>query len=197
MDESREREASVLDFLHLSSDETDKAKKLLEKSAVTKTFSKGTIIQHKGEYSFKAYFVRKGLLRTYTLDEKGREHVFMFGPEGWMVSDLESQANNEPAELFIDAIEDTTVDVIDQRIMGELRGDMRVEDSFRKLLKRVGVLQRRVIMLMSKTATERYEHFLETYPDIVHRVPQKMIASYLGITPEALSKLRGELARKK
>ena len=61
-----------------------------------------------------------------------------------------------------------------------------------KLLKRVAVLQKRIIMLMSATAWERYQDFIETYPNIVQRVPQKMIASYLGITPEALSKIRGE-----
>ena len=61
-----------------------------------------------------------------------------------------------------------------------------------KLIKRVTVLQKRVIMLMSSKAIERYDAFLETYPDIVQRVPQRMIASYLGITPEALSKLKGD-----
>jgi CRP-like cAMP-binding protein len=66
-----------------------------------------------------------------------------------------------------------------------------------RLMKRISVLQRRVIMLMSATALQRYNDFLEMYPNIVQRVPQKMIASYLGITPEALSKIRGQLAKPK
>lgn len=66
-----------------------------------------------------------------------------------------------------------------------------------KLVKRVSVLQKRIILLMSATTIERYEHFIETYPQIVQRVPQKMIASYLGITPEALSKVKGEQSKKK
>ncbi|MCB0509281.1 MAG: Crp/Fnr family transcriptional regulator, partial [Bacteroidetes bacterium] len=59
------------------------------------------------------------------------------------------------------------------------------------------VLQRRIIMLMSASAKERYEHFLETYPELPNRLPQRLIASYLGITPEALSKIRGEMLREK
>ncbi len=65
-----------------------------------------------------------------------------------------------------------------------------------KLVKRVSVLHKRIILLMSATTIERYEHFIETYPQIVQRVPQKMIASYLGITPEALSKVKGEQSKK-
>ena len=106
----------------------------------------------------------------------------MFAPEGWLVADNVSP--DEPADLFIDALEDTEVIVKEKQI--EMHADAH------KLVKRMGVLQKRVIMLMSSSAIERYEHFVETYPDIVQRVPQKMIASYLGLTPEALSKVKNE-----
>jgi CRP-like cAMP-binding protein len=91
--------------------------------------------------------------------------------------------------LFIDAIEDSVV-------IRKEKG-IHEEHDLPKLFKRLRILQRRVIMLMCASAIERYEHFIETYPDIVQRVPQKMIASYLGITPEALSTVRRKRTEKK
>ena len=146
------------------------------------TVRKGQIIQRKGEPGSKIYHVLDGLLRSYAIDEKGKEHIFQFAPEGWTIADTLSPT--EPCQLFIDALEDSVV-VLREK-------DPATETEPEKLLKRLGVLQQRVIMLMSAPAIERYEHFIETYPDIARRIPQKMIASYLGITPEALSKVKRE-----
>ena len=112
----------------------------------------------------------------------------MFAPENWIISD--NYDASIPCELFIDALEDSELKVTEK------------EESYQNvpvkpLLKRIATLQNRIILLMSSNAIERYEHFVETYPDIIQRVPQKMIASYLGITPEALSKVKGEKARGK
>jgi hypothetical protein len=159
----------------------------LDSKAVTKQVKKGEILQREGELSTSVFYVKKGLLRSYTIDGKGKEHIFMFGSEGWIVAD--NVAQGEKGELFIDALEDSIVIPISKSIPPK--------SDTQKLLKRIGVLQKRIIMLMSASAIERYNHFLETYPDIIQRVPQKMIASYLGITPQALSTLRGEIARKK
>lgn len=111
----------------------------------------------------------------------------MFGSEGWIVAD--NLPKEEPSDLFIDALEDSEVIVLEKKLNLEGNSD--------KLIKRLSVLQKRVIMLMSASGIERYEHFVETYPDIVQRVPQKMIASYLGITPEALSTVKRLRVQKK
>lgn len=148
--------------------------------------SKGQILQHKGDYNSKVYFVKSGLLRSYSIDEKGREHIFMFAPEDWIIAD--NIPPEEPASLYIDALEDSFVIQQDK--------EAHAKDDFEKLRKRLFVLQNRIILLMSASALERYEHFIATYPDIVQRVPQKMIASYLGITPEALSTVKRQLPRK-
>ena len=148
-------------------------------------YKKGDIIQSKGDLNTKLYHVRKGMLRSYDIDEKGKIHIFMFAPEDWCIAD--SQVPDEPCELFIDAIEDSTVEVMEKKEEPIL--DMQV------FVKRIFVLQQRVIMLLSATALERYENFMETYPDIAQRVPQKMIASYLGVTPEALSKIKRKSLR--
>ena len=147
---------------------------------------KGDILQHPGETNPKIYKVEKGLLRSYSIDEKGKEHVFLFAPNGWVVAD--GSIDEHTTELFIDALEDSQVVIMK-------RENEILDIEVTPLLKRISVLQKRVIMLMSSSAIDRYEHFLETYPEIVQRVPQKMIASYLGITPEALSKVKGIKAR--
>lgn len=143
---------------------------------------KKQILQRTGDLRSKVYQVESGLLRSYTIDENGKEHIFMFGPEGWIVSDYVSQ--EQPCDLFIDALEDSVIIQFEKK--------ENLDPSLEKLVNRIRVLQRRVIMLMSKSAIERYEHFVSTYPNIIQRVPQHMVASYLGITPEALSAVKSQ-----
>ena len=149
---------------------------------------KGQILQHAGELNTKVFGVEAGLLRSYTIDQKGKEHIFAFAHEGWTIADL--CEITDPCELFIDALEDSTVTVIEKE-------ERKRQVDINTVVNRVFVLQKRVIMLMSASALERYEHFVKIYPNIVQRVPQKMIASYLGITPEALSRVRKEQTKAK
>ncbi|MEM9077988.1 MAG: Crp/Fnr family transcriptional regulator [Bacteroidota bacterium] len=138
---------------------------------------KGHILQRCGEFNTKIYVVKSGLLRSYSIDEKGKEHTFMFAPENWTIAD--SISPELPCELFIEALEDSKILVLEKKIQNTA--------NTRSLVNRINVLQKRVIMLMSSSAIERYQHFIETYSDITRRVPQRMIASYLGVTPETLS----------
>jgi CRP-like cAMP-binding protein len=170
----------------------------LDSKENTSHFSKGDILQREGVNCSKAFFVKKGLLRSYTIDDKGKEHVFMFAPEKWVIADIESQEFNQPAKLFIDCVEESEVIILDRRLLTEsnLSTD-QLKKNVSLMARRIAVLQSRVIMLMSASAKDRYEKFLQTYPELPNLVPQRMIASYLGITPEALSKIRGEIARSK
>lgn len=151
------------------------------------TVKKGQILQNKGDLNSKVYEVESGLLRSYAIDEKGKEHIFMFAPEDWIIAD--NNPPQVPCDLYIDALEDSVVNVIEK--------NFNIEHEIPKLTKRLSVLQKRVIMLMSSSAIERYEHFEETYPQIIQRAPQRMIASYLGITPEALSTVKRQRLQKK
>ena len=118
----------------------------------------------------------------------------MFGSEGWIIADLESNVFNRPTELYIDCIEDGEIVSFSlEYFNSENLSIEKLRKNSKLLTRRIGSLQRRVIQLMSSSAKERYKIFLETYPHIPKRIPQKMIASYLGITPEALSKIRGQL----
>lgn len=139
---------------------------------------KGQVLQRKGDLNTKIYLVESGLLRSYSIDEKGKEHIYQFAPENWLVAD--ATHGDHPCELFIDCLEDSVI-IQREKDFNSLANDPQ------KLAKRLEVLQKRITMLMSASAIERYEHFIETYPNIVQRVPQRMIASYLGVTPETLS----------
>lgn len=147
---------------------------------------KGQILQQEGDFNSKVYEVQSGLLKSYTIDLKGKEHIFMFAPEGWIIADAVSV--EEPSEFFIEALEDSIIIVRDKDLVN-------ASNNIEAITKSVLVLQRRVIMLMSYSGLQRYEHFVDTYPALIQRVPQRMIASYLGITPEALSKAKGDKIR--
>jgi|TARA_R110000737_G_scaffold287001_2_gene293488 CRP-like cAMP-binding protein len=146
---------------------------------------KGQLIQRQGELDSKVYKVESGLLRSYSIDDKGKEHIYMFASENWIIAD--NCEATSPCELFIDVLEDSVLFVFDKEKIME-NADVH------SFVKRLFTLQHRIIKLMSSNAIERYEHFVETYPDIVQRVPQRMIASYLGVTPEALSRVRKVLS---
>ncbi|OEK08284.1 Crp/Fnr family transcriptional regulator [Flavivirga aquatica] len=150
--------------------------------------SKGEIIQRSGDLNTKIYFVNTGLLRSYTIDDKGKEYIYQFAPEKWIIADLSSPT--EPCQLFIDALENSEITVIQKDPQISFVDEV-------KLKNRMKVLQNRIIMLMSSSALERYIHFQETYPNIVLRTTQKMVASYLGITPEALSRVRHKISQTK
>ena len=151
---------------------------------------KGALLQEVGQRPQVAFVVHKGLLRSFFVDDGGKEHTFMFAPEGWIIADLEASGFGNATRLAIEALEDSEVELrpmLDQVLEGQ-----DAEGQFKLMHRRAGALQRRVLMMMSTSALERYEFFLETYPQLGGRISQKLIASYLGITPQALSKLRAE-----
>jgi CRP-like cAMP-binding protein len=156
--------------------------------------SKGELIQRPDAKTHKIIRVVKGLLRMYVVDDKGKEHIYMFAPEGWTLSDFTAIAESKPSIFFIDGIENSEIEVITKEINEKLPNTLEeyTNQTIDLMGRRIATLQNRIIMLLSYSALERYKHFITTYPDIVNRVPQKMIASYLGITPQALSKIRGQ-----
>ena len=144
-------------------------------------------------------FVVKGCLRTYFVDERGGEHVVQFAVENWWTGDLYSFLSGSPAAYNTDALEDSELLQIDQPSLNQLYEHIhKFERFFRILTQRAFIAaEQRVIATISQTAEERYRHFLERYPGLDQRVPQHLIASYLGFTPEFLSRMRKQIATRK
>jgi CRP-like cAMP-binding protein len=169
------------------------------KNLQLKTLQKGSFILEAGEICQQTIFVEKGLLRMYSLDQNGKEHIIQFAPENWMISDRSSLFFNEKSHFYIDVIENAEVIALNTDFFTEL--SVLYPESVYKidllLQKHIKNLQDRVRSLLSDTAEERYVSFLKMYPDIMQRVPQWMVASYLGITPESLSRVRKKLVEKK
>ncbi len=189
--------SSFLDILNQDSNPSPEIKALKARIAI-KTLKKGAVLQRSGDSILQIYYVKKGLLRSYTIDNKGKEHIFMFAPEDWIIAD--GADFGSPCQLFIDVLEDSEIEIIDKKLFEEVYIPLTLNSDKQRtaaMIKRISVLQERVILLMSTSAIERYEHFKSTYPQIIQRVPQRMIASYLGMTPEALSKVKSEKARAK
>jgi len=143
-------------------------------------------------------FVNKGCLRTYHVDEKGQEHIAQFAIEGWWISDMYSFLTVTPARFNVDALEDSELLCLDKPSVEELYIQVpKFERFFRIILQNAFIAhQQRIIANMSKTAEERYLDFINHYPKVEQRVPQHQIASYLGITPESLSRIRRQLTEK-
>ena len=161
----------------------------------TRILKKGEVLQSAEALKAPAIYVKKGLLRSYIIDRKGKEHIYMFASEGWIIGDIEAIEYDRPAQLFIDCLEDSEVVLFNNKCLS--KGDLpkeQIEENVQLLSRRIGRLQRRVLMLMEASAVDRYKYFLEIYPDLPNRVPQRMIASYLGIMPQTLSTLRKKLA---
>ncbi len=161
-------------------------------------YEKGSILLKNGDVCKHSFFVEKGLLRSYMLDESGKEHVIQFAPENWFIVDRSSVYFNDPSESYIEAIEDTTAVFIAEDFMCHAAEVSQLFGRYNdKLLhNHIRQMQKRINLLLGATAEKRYLSFIEMYPDLLLRVPQWMIASYLGITPESLSRVRKELAHK-
>lgn len=158
---------------------------------------KGEHLLRAGEIKNETYYVEKGLLRQFSIDSKGKEHIIQFAPENWFVSNRQSEYLQQPSSYYIEAVEDSTVRIVTGELIQKLSEDRPVFIDFNiKLLHRhIASLQKRITQLQSNTAQERYLDFIKTYPNVLMRVPQTYVASYLGITPESLSRVRKELAK--
>lgn len=191
-------ESNFYTYLKENAGVSDEQFALMETKLLTKTIEKGQIILKSGQVCKHTFFVEKGLLRFYSIDEEGREHLVQFAPENWFVSDRGSIYFNGPSAFFVDAIEETQTVMLDRNFIefaSEISPEFRNHNEF-LLQNHIRMLQNRIKLLISATAEQRYLAFIKLYPDLMLRVPQWMIASYLGITPESLSRVRKELAKK-
>jgi CRP-like cAMP-binding protein len=156
-------------------------------------------VWHKaGDVTETMGFVLKGCLRTYFTDEKGHEHVVQFAFEDWWTSDLMSFVTQEPSAYSIEALEESSVAILHKSDYEQLLTEYPVFERFFRLLVQGAYVagQMRMIAVMSKNAEQRYTDLVKKYPALEMRIAQHQIASYLGITPEALSRIKRTIIEK-
>jgi CRP-like cAMP-binding protein len=152
-----------------------------------------------GDVCRSVAFVSRGCLRLYSLDDLGKEHIQRFAVEGWWITDPVSFQAQEPTANNIDALEESELLLIDRASVEKLSAMVPAWGEYhrRELEKAFKNAAMRISDFVSVSSDERYMNFLRTYPDLSQRIPLHQIASYLGITPQSLSRIRRELASRK
>lgn len=144
-----------------------------------------------GEIVDKEYWIISGCAKSYFLDENGKEHILRFAMEQWWITDYESFVKRTPSKIYIDCLEDCEFLAISFENRDKLTAEMHKMERFWAKKSKFGriALQNRILSLLKNSAKERYDLLLQQYPKLFQRVPKKLIASYLGVSRETLSRL--------
>ena len=171
---------------------TPAEKELIKTFFTPKKIKKKQFVVVEGHVCNYLTFVSKGLLKAYNVDDKGNEHINQFSPEGWWTSDMSSFFSGGISFYSIDAMEDSEVLLITREDFENLTLQVPVMDRYFRLLFQNSLItkERRLISSHTHTAEEKYRHIIEKHPDLIKRIPQNLLASYLGLSPETLSRLK-------
>lgn len=174
---------------------TEQFEKLLDR-ATLKKYKKGQFIVHEGGIKRKTHFIVKGAALAYFTDNNGSEHVIQFGIEDWWISDIHSYISGKPALLNVRAIEDCELLEFGFEDLNKLYKEVPAIQSYFLILTQnaFASFQERILFNLSMSAEERYVMFSQKYPKLELRFPQKIIASYLGISAEFYSKIKKKIA---
>lgn len=177
---------------------SEEAEKYVYSIAKEKLISKGEKLIHQGQVVNKTYFVTHGCLRSFRLDKNGKEHTLQFAIKDWWISDFIAIYNNELASLNVECLKDSEVVEFNPKDLNEIHSLFPEFEPFQRmnLERHVVSLHKRILNQLELTASERYDLFLEQYPDIEQYIPNYHIASYLGITQQSLSRIRIENTKK-
>lgn len=177
---------------------TEEDKTVICSAVKCEELKKGDFLLQAGESSHYQYFVLKGCLRTYTIDQNGFEHILMFSIEDWWAGDIYSFLNGTPASFFIEALEGSSVIKIDKAGLEKIENSIPLFEKYQRIIIQNAFinLQLRLVQNLSYTAEQRFLEFEKKYPHLLERISQKQIAAFLGITPEFLSVLRKKLVKK-
>lgn len=177
-------------FVHINEQERE----ILLAKLRYKKVSKKEFLLKQGQVCPGNYFVLSGCIRLYSVTDNGTEQILQFAIPGWWISDYHSFQNNIPSTYYIQAVEDSAIAIITRSDADELFQQIPVLNNyFRLLMQRAYVAAlRKMELLLVTSAEDRYFQFVNTYPEFVQRIPQYMLASFLGFTPEFLSMLRAK-----
>lgn len=175
---------------------TEEEKHMLPSFFTQKKLRKKQYLLQEGDVCKYTAFVNKGLLRSYHADDNGTEHIVQFAPEDWWMADMYSFLTGEASNCNIDALEDTEMLLITKASQDQMVLQIPKMERYLRLLMQSHLisLQRRLISSLNFTAEDKYLQLLAVSPNLIQRVPQHQVASYLGITPETLSRIRRQIA---
>ena len=183
---------SFADYLREKAGVTDEELKLLQNVAIEKRLRKRQYLLQEGDVSHYNSFIVKGCLRLYRVGKDGTEYILKFGIENWWMSDYESFNSGFPSKSNIDALEDCELILIKKEDFDHLFNTIPNLKNLRAKLdnRSFDASQNRILSNISDTAEEKYSNFMQSYPDIYNRVPLHMIASFLGLSRETLTRIR-------
>ena len=186
--------AHINKFVQLDEVEADE----ISKAITTISVKKKQFLLEPHQVCRANYFVSKGCMRLYFINRNGQEQITLFGIENWWITDYSSLETGRPSTYYLQAIEDSEIISLDKKTLDELFIKVpKMERYFRLILQKAyTATMRRFEYVRDQTDEERYRHFVALFPGFVQRIPQYMLASYLGFTPQFLSKIRGKKVRK-
>jgi len=186
-------------YLHEKVAVTETALERISSLSIPTKLRRGEHLLKEGEVWRYRAFISKGLLRTYRTDDTGQIHVLRFAIENWWAGDSESYFSGKPSVCSIDALEPSEILLWKKDDFETLSNEIPALKEMRdKLVTRnLIATQNRLFFDNSHTAEEKYRNFLESYPEIARRVPLHMIASYLGVTRETLTRIRRQAAKRR
>ena len=177
---------------------TPEEQELFLSKTETRQFKVKTILLSAGEVATCTYFVNSGILRSFNINDNIIEHVLHFACEGWWIGDMYSYISEKPGNLFIEVLEDAEVVIITKENHQKLYQEIPKLERFFRILAENSLVshQERLMDNLSLTAEERFEKFCSKYPTLIQKVPQKQIASFIGVTPEFFSKMKSRMLKK-
>ncbi|MDY0089714.1 MAG: Crp/Fnr family transcriptional regulator [Flavobacteriaceae bacterium] len=177
---------------------TDEEQQIFLSKTEIAHFKPKEIILNAGQVSKNSFFVNSGVLRSFNINDNIVEHILHFACEGWWIADMYSLITQKPGNLFIEVIEDAELVVLSKENQEKLYKEIpKTERYFRVLTENSLVAhQERLMDNLSLPAEERFEKFYKKYPTLIQRVPQKHIASYIGVTPEFFSRMKAQMLKK-
>jgi len=189
------KEQPLLDYIKNYISLTKEEEAILLSKITYRKCLKGQYLVQQGDVCKNEYFILSGCTKTFYMDNEGQEHIILFAIEDWWTSDMGSFIAQKPADYNVQCIENTELIQISYEANEELYIQIpKLERFFRKIVERALVAsQKRIVRNFSMSAKERYLIFRKNYPKIEQRIPQYMVASYLGITKEFLSKIKSQL----
>jgi len=156
-----------------------------------KKLKKNSFLLQVGQQNVSKFFVTKGILKSYYIDKSGKEHILQFAEPDWWITDYKAFFNETEASIYVDCITDCEILSITKENLEKLAKEFHKMEHFFRVKSNAGYVasQERILSMLNLTATERFDHFLDQYPNFMRKIPKYLIASYIGVSREMLSRM--------